>query len=174
MFCWVNPTAFTSTANLNGIITNHHYKTSSGMGLVLRYASSTTGYIGITEGRGSNGRTYDTHYGNTLLTAGNWYHIGFTYNGSTVTFYLNGNPDGTKSISGLNAVANYIGIFRWSDTHTSDYEYKGLLNDVRIYDHCLTASEVKEISKGLVAHYTLGSESVYEATTNIASSLTPA
>ena len=39
---------------------------------------------------------------------------------------------------------------------------EGALNDVRIYDHCLSAKEVEEISKGLILHYkldTIGSRS---------------
>jgi hypothetical protein len=34
-----------------------------------------------------------------------------------------------------------------------NYKLKGYLNDVRIYNHCLSPKEVKEISKGLVLHY---------------------
>ena len=153
MFCWINVSEFYSTDNLSGVITNHHYQNCSGMGLTLRYNSSSTGYIGITEGHGSD-RTYDTIYGNTLLNTNTWYHIGFTYDGSTITFYLNGAKDGTRYYSGISSASNYISIFRWSDTYDG-YKLTGSLNDVRVYDHCLTPQEVKEISKGLVAHYTM-------------------
>jgi hypothetical protein len=40
-----------------------------------------------------------------------------------------------------------------TNTLHPNYQLKGYLNDVRIYDHCLSPKEVKEISKGLVLHY---------------------
>lgn len=36
--------------------------------------------------------------------------------------------------------------------------YVALLNDIRLYDHCLSPMEVKELAKGLVLHYPLNRE----------------
>lgn len=48
----------------------------------------------------------------------------------------------------------------------SNYESNYKLNDFRIYDHCLTQSEVSEIAKGLMLHYSF--ENPYaEPTVNI-------
>lgn len=52
----------------------------------------------------------------------------------------------------------------------SNYESNYRLNDFRIYNHCLTQSEVSEIAKGLMLHYSF--ENPYaEETTNISHSL---
>jgi hypothetical protein len=59
----------------------------------------------------------------------------------------------------MSVPADYLVVFCWSmnaasgNAVQSTYNLNGKLNDVRIYDHCLTPSEVKEISQGLVLHY---------------------
>lgn len=39
--------------------------------------------------------------------------------------------------------------------YNSSWNFAGSINDIRIYDHCLSPKEVKEISQGLIMHYKL-------------------
>ena len=156
MFCWVNFTTLNSSASLGGgLVTQHNASTNSGMSINIRYVSSTTGYATVSTGNGSS-RTYKDYYGTTLLQAGTWYHLGYTYDGTTIKIYVNGHCEKTQAYANMAVPANKIGIFGWSlSNNLATYALNGKLNDVRIYDHCLSAKEVEEIAKGLVLHYKL-------------------
>ena len=77
-----------------------------------------------------------------------WTHCAITYENPICKVYINGEVK-----------AEYNGVSNSSTFAYSTpliYNSSGrLLNDFRIYDHCLSAKEVKEISKGLVLHYQL-------------------
>lgn len=77
-----------------------------------------------------------------------WVHFCLTSDGTTITKYMNGIKIGTCAYNG-NGKIN--GTFLLANNNKI---YK---NDFRIYDHCLSAAEVKEISQGLVLHYKLDS-----------------
>lgn len=176
MFCWVKPDNFYETANLTGVLGQHRYSNKTGLGITLRRETESTGHISITTGNG-DGRTYVTYYGSTILSAGTWYHVGFTYDNGAIKLYVNGNIDKTATYVNLN-VDDYIQLFEWSFAGTAiapsmgvGYGLKGSLNDVRIYDHCLSEKEVKELSKGLVVHYKLNDQDA-ETTVNAATMAT--
>lgn len=78
-----------------------------------------------------------------------WVHFCFTSDGTTFTRYMNGVKIGSCPWTGE---ATFSGNFLLANNHLC---YK---QDVRIYDHCLSAKEVKEISKGLVCHFPLKSQ----------------
>lgn len=85
------------------------------------------------------------------FTTNTWYHLCATYNGSVAKLYINGALvlTGTPTTGSLTSGSRiYIG-------GTNSYWTKGKFNDVRIYDHCLSAEEVKRISLGLVCHLPL-------------------
>ena len=92
-----------------------------------------------------------------------WAHFCLTSDGTTIFKYMNGELIGTCSYNGTGAIT---GTFVLTNNHKI---YK---NDLRIYDHCLSPKEVKEISKGLVLHYPLN-DAYVEETSNIASNLSP-
>lgn len=75
-----------------------------------------------------------------------WVHFCFTSDGTTFTRYMNGVKIGTCAYNGQ---ATFNGNFQLANNNKC---YK---QDVRIYDHCLSAKEVSEIAKGLVLHYQL-------------------
>lgn len=162
MFCWFKFTSLEASASLGGgLVSQHRYSTNAGMGITIRYASSTTGYLSVNTGNGSS-RTYNAYYGTTLLQANTWYHGGYTYDGSTIRIYVNGVCEKEQAYSNMYVPAEYLTVFCWSMGGSSgssvhgDYKFNGSINDVRVYDHCLSAKEVKLLSQGLVCHYTLG------------------
>ena len=109
---------------------------------------------------------------NTTVESDKWYHVAFTCGDGVFSSYLNGN---LINSSAYTANCDYaqsndkfvIGKMAYSYTNTSNYfPFVGQINDVRIYDHCLSPLEVKEISQGLILHYKLDSN-IIEATTNL-------
>lgn len=167
MFCWFKFSSLMSNSSLGGsLVSTHYHNGNYGTGITIRYVSSTTGYLSVNTGNGSS-RTYNTYYGTTLLQADTWYHGGFTYDGTNIKIYVNGKLEKTQSYTNMSMPENYIGLFIWSlnsQTPLNNYKLDGYLNDVRIYDHCLSQKEIEEISKGLVLHYKLDNQFVDSTT----------
>lgn len=163
MFCWFKITQLMSHSNLGGaLITQHRYPICSGMGLTIKYVSPTTGYLSVNTGDGTN-RTFNTYCGTTLLKADEWYHGGYTYDGKTLNIYVNGNRESSYQITDMEIVEDFVAVAAWSfsssDTSSSsvysNYHFNGCINDVRVYDHCLSLNEIKELAKGLCVNYKL-------------------
>ena len=161
MSCWVNFSTLYSGSALGAAMGGQHrYHTCSGMGLTIKYINATTGQLSLNTGTGSD-RTYNTYCGSTTLYAGTWYHVAFTYDGSTIKLYVNGKLDGTHSYGGQYNIEDYVVVGAWSLASTSGrvaydgYKLLGHMNDFRIYDHVLSRKEIKELSKGLALHYQL-------------------
>lgn len=84
-----------------------------------------------------------------ILPSYQWTHVTITYDNPTTSIYINGIKKYTCSgISNSSSFAYNTRVV-WNNA----YRY---LNDFRIYNTCLSPRQVKEISKGLVCHYTLG------------------
>ena len=77
-----------------------------------------------------------------------WTHCCITYKNPNGAIYINGELK--HSFTGTSNVASFAAETQVILNVPSRY-----LNDYRIYDHCLSPKEVKEISKGLCLHYTL-------------------
>ena len=124
----------------------------------LRLWCGSTNYIHLYN------ETRNVGASNSISTIdGKWHHICATYNtvDNAINVYVDGvkgtttyYPSGeTYASSWTNAVA--IGRDSNDSIARPHYYFQGSMNDVRIYNHCLSAKEVKEISRGLVCHYKL-------------------
>lgn len=95
-----------------------------------------------------------------------WHHVAFTYSGTVLKGYIDGIEKYTNtitlSVKNRSSGPYYLG----RDGRTGTTAFNGKMNDFRIYNHCLSPLEVKEISQGLVLHYKLN-DSYIEETTNL-------
>ena len=104
---------------------------------------------------GSTGTRKDYSLGS--FVANQWTHLTFTYNAGTLKIYKDGVLFSTNSTGGT-AMNDYTiagsGLGE-PITNSSSYYFNGSINDFRVYDHCLSPMEVKQLSQGLVLHYPL-------------------
>jgi len=85
-----------------------------------------------------------TVFGNIEVPTGEWQHVCGTYDGRTISLYVNGALDVTKAYNGVittNAHNVYIGE---NEGATGRY-FNGLIDDVVIFDHALSEDEITQL-----------------------------
>lgn len=100
--------------------------------------------------------TSSTQYNceSSAITLNVWTHVACIYTPGTMQIYLNGVLDKTYTTSIFPSFTNvsYIGVAAAPNGGEPATIY---LNDVRIYDHCLSQAEIHEIAKGKMIHLKL-------------------
>ena len=89
-----------------------------------------------------------------------WNHLAATYDGNTVAIYINGELKKTAVVTTAFPTGRMNLTLNGRSTNAAGTGVTGQLdgyrfNDFRLYNHALSAKEVKEIAKGLVLHYKL-------------------
>ena len=105
------------------------------------------------------------------ITFDEWIHICVVYDKEALKLfsYFNGQLYATTNITAFTEAVirdiyiNYAHIYAGNGPACAIPYY---CNDLRVYNHALSAKEIKELSKGLVAHYTLA-DAYLESTTNL-------
>ena len=119
------------------------------------YYGSSSLIFSCSDGQGTS-TANSTQYSckSSALTLNSWTHVVCTYGTGKMKIYLNGvlDKDYTTTIIPSFTNTSYIGVGAAPDAGEPATVY---VNDVRIYDHCLSPMEVKELAKGLVLHYPL-------------------
>ena len=102
-------------------------------------------------------RVKGTTYRAGTVTLNKWHHMAATYDKSTLRLYVNGELIYTNTSPAVPVAATTCfigtrgGLAGW---------FGGSINDVRIYDCCLSDKEVHNIAQGLIAHYPLNDPTV--------------
>ena len=88
---------------------------------------------------------------NTAVTVGTWYHITATFDGKTVSLYVNGElvktADATGELVAPAMEAYYLCIGADSGAHQNTNYFKGSIASVKMYSKALTADQVAELNK---------------------------
>ncbi len=133
MEAWVNLSA---TSRWHGIIA----KGNANSNATTNYSIEINSGDGVECGVG-NGSTATIVDSTATLTAGTFYHVACTWDGTNVTIYINGVKDQFRA-QGLTPASNtsplYIGQFGGNVDRTS-----GVIDEVRIYNRALSAAQIQ-------------------------------
>lgn len=148
---WIKPTNVSSTTTQYALSYNTDAGGTSGhlLGIGMYGSSALAVWC--------SGTVFTT---SVTLVDNTWYHVAASRaRTGELKVYVNGSCILTSADSNAPA-SRWFTIGGRSNSATGGaggvaYCFKGSINDVRLYDHCLSAKEVKEISKGLVCHYKL-------------------
>ena len=144
--CWVNISSWNSSYDcLMSIADGTGWQQSRAT--LCRNNTASTLCWNIADGSTST-RVYTT----TSLSTNTWYHIACTYDGVNLKIYINGTLNNSAAATLSIGYAGTFNIGGWSG---NNYPINCKMNDVRVYSHCLSPMEVKELAKGLVLHYPL-------------------
>ena len=93
-----------------------------------------------------NGSAATTAYSSSKVSAGNWYHIAATLNQTTdkMQVYFNGSADGA-SVSYTSNIYNSNAPFYVGNDSGMIYYYDGLIDEIIIWNTCLTADEIAQV-----------------------------
>ena len=163
MSAWIYMSS-TATNHSSSILSSGDWNSGSGQLCFGLYNYSSDGYYKLlvpNKSSWSDGISLSSP-----IKLNTWYNICITYDGINTRGYVNGEYVGSYAGGGITSSSNSKNLYVGSATYYSGFTLKGSINDVRIYDHCLSAKEIKEISKGLSLHYKL-SDPYIESTTNL-------
>ncbi|TPE42501.1 LamG-like jellyroll fold domain-containing protein [Pontibacter mangrovi] len=120
--------------------------------------NETNGYeLGLASGgnaffrmnQASSRDTYRVNASATYPSDGNtWMHVAATYDGSTVKIYINGQENASKTFSGAPAIATNNLPLHLGAQDNGIYKFNGALDEVRIYNKALNASEINQLASG--------------------------
>lgn len=150
---WFNPNSYSDT---------YLFSKARTAGQVSRYALrlKTDGKLTVLVAP-VNATAHIDYDCNTNIKLNTWTHacIVFSRN-NPCRVYVNGiidrefTPPYFKDTNFISDNPFKIGAYTASDNISNSTSFDGLIDDVRIYDHALSEREVRDLSQGLVLHYT--------------------
>ena len=79
--------------------------------------------------------------GTTAMPLNTWTHLAVTYDGATLRMFVNGSPVSSVALAGAAVVSS--GALRIGGNSVWGEYFKGLIDEVRVYNRALTAAEIQ-------------------------------
>ena len=91
-----------------------------------------------------NGVTPVDLFGNRNVNDGQWHHIAATYDGSTMSIYVDGTLDASQSASGV-INQNTLPLDLGANSGSPGLMFSGLIDEVSLYNRALSSDEIAAI-----------------------------
>jgi len=135
---WVRLNSDIGTSTWNDILAG----TAADWGVGINVDAAGIGYLMITKINNA-----DAPRSTTAVTKQEWKHLAVSFSNNTINYYLDGQPNGTVT------AASAFGTFtasakRIGSRGTMNGNFRGALDDVRLYNKVLSSPEVTAIYNG--------------------------
>lgn len=145
-FQWIKP----STSGSQYIILSK-YDTNNDTYELFEDSNSKVRLITKTSCNGANAVDISS---TTVLSVSTWYNVGFTYDGTTTKLYINGVQENSSTGASGNLCNGTAHVLIGARTVSgSQLYFPGQIDDVRVYNYALTATQVKGLYNNGAATY---------------------
>jgi len=149
------------------VVDDHKFLDHSSIGVTAQWN------WGITDDVGSvgairfavNSGAFNGSYSNSVVSTGVWHHIAFVRTGGSVTFYLDGNPDGTKPINNATLINPNFELWIGEEGLPSalDEGWNGTIDELAYWNRSLAAGEIRELYRRGVTRLNFSARSCNDA-----------
>ena len=143
---WIKPTDYTTGSQSICIYTSTGYRD-----YIMLHSQNTGGIRALSANNGTTQWDIRTNAGH--LTNGVWTHICLVFNGTSATFYINGNSVASTYFNTTNTswwwddltpTNQRLGVFRVNG-YTTSLRYNGIIEEQSVFISALSSSEVSAI-----------------------------
>lgn len=82
-----------------------------------------------------------------------WHHVALVFTKTSQTWYINGQQDGTNTTSSYTPYQSSLISIGYFDASTNHYVFNGLIDQVRVFNTALSASNVATLARGAGTAY---------------------
>ena len=90
--------------------------------------------------------------GATIFSLNEWHHFAATFDGSTIRVYLDGQPDGSYSVSGTISDSASYDLIVGGAYESGNYNAHGIIDEARIYNIALAPEQINGLYESAPCH----------------------
>ena len=140
---WIKMDQYSTDGNTGSVLINNYTNLK---GWIFSVVGNSTGTSGKLSYRAHDGSTSKSCTAVENLRLNKWYHVAATYDGHTMSIYVNGDLKNTAVFDNAVAPASFPMTLGKASWYNGLY-FDGIMDDVRIYNYALSKREISELSE---------------------------